>query len=69
MTGFSVFMLYLLALWVVVMLTERPLQPDQPEDELADVDMTDVHRQRVVREACWWESPSVNIVLSRRRRG
>lgn len=69
MTVFTVFMLYLAALWLVVKLTERPLQPDQPEDDLADVDMTDVHRQRVVREACWWESPQVNLVLSRRHRG
>ncbi len=68
MTGFTLFGIYCLVCYLALQLS-RPLQPDQPCDELSDVDVSDVHRQREIRNTLWWESPVVNVVLSRRRRG
>lgn len=65
MSLFTLFMLWLAACWAVVSWTERPLQPDRLKDGL-DVDLSDVHRQRVIREASWWENPQVNLKLTGR---
>ncbi len=68
---FLAFMLWLGACWLVVQLTAKPLQPDQLVDDLTDVDMADVQRQRVIREwshwlSCW--APSWWLCRCRRRR-
>ena len=44
-------MLWVFACWMVTLYTERPLQPDQLQDDLADVDTSDIHRKRVMWEA------------------
>ena len=67
MSLFTAFMLWVFLCWLVVSWTERPLQPDRLEDDLGDVDLGERSRQVELREALWWESPVVNVVLSRRR--
>lgn len=67
MSAFTAFMLWVFLCWMVVSLTERPLQPDRLEDDLADVDLSERSRQVELRNTLWWESPVVNVVLSRRR--
>lgn len=51
MTPFLAFMLWIFACWLVTLYTERPLQPDQLQDSLADVNTTDLHRLREMDEA------------------
>ena len=67
MSLFTAFMLWVFLCWLVVSLTERPLQPDRLEDDLGDVDLAERSRQVELRNTLWWESPVVNVVLSRRR--
>lgn len=68
MSPFEAFMLWLGLCWLVVAIGGKPLQPDQLTDELADVDLSDIHRQREIREAAWLDRPVVNISLMRRFR-
>lgn len=68
MTAFEAFMFWLGMCWLVYLCKVEQLQPDQPEDELADVDLSDVHRRRVVAEADWRDRPVVNVRLSGRWR-
>ena len=51
MTPFFAFMMWLFACWVVTIYCDAPLQPAQIEDDLADVDTTDLHRLREMTEA------------------
>ena len=51
MTPFLAFALWLFACWVVTICLDQPLQPDQLEDDLTDVNTTDLHRFREMAEA------------------
>ena len=41
----------MLLCWLVWQCRVEPLQPDQPEDDLGPIDISDVHRRRCMEEA------------------
>lgn len=51
MSVFTAFMLWLLACWLVTIYVERPLQPAQLQDDIPDVNTTDLHRLREMQAA------------------
>lgn len=69
MSAFEALMLWMGLCYLVYQCRVEPLQPDRLEDDLTDVDLSDVHRQREIRNADWMDRPIVNVVLSRRFRG
>lgn len=66
MDPFLAFMAWCGACWLYIALRHAPLQPEQPCDDLADVDLEDVHRRRDLAEAAWMDRPVINIRLSQR---
>ena len=51
MTPFLAFMMWLFACWVVTIYCDQPLQPVQLQDDIPDVNTTDLHRLREMQEA------------------
>ena len=64
MTAFSLVMLWLAAIWLVYTWRESPLQPDQLEDGLGELDMSELAYRRLMREADWLSAPKINLRLS-----
>lgn len=51
MTAFTAFLLWLFLCWVVTIYCDAPLQPTQLEDDIPDVNTTDMHRLREMAES------------------
>lgn len=71
LTPFTLFMLWILSCWLVTLYTERPLQPAQLQDDLADVDTTEPHRLREMQEAerqLWADMGSDVVTRAQRMR-
>lgn len=66
LSAFQAFCFWMVMCWLVYQCRVAPLQPDQLQDDLADVDVDDVHRRR---EMIAWENRDrfqVNLKLSGR---
>lgn len=51
MSAFTAFLLWLFLCWVVTIYCDQPLQPVQLQDDIPDVNTTDLHRLREIAEA------------------
>lgn len=65
-SAFEAFAFWVVLCWLVYQCKVEPLQPDQLEDDLTDVDLSERSRQLELREAAWLDRPVVNLRLSRR---
>lgn len=66
MTGFTLFMFWLGACWLVGYLVSKPLQPDQLTDDLGDLDVDAREFQVALKNQAWMDRPVINLRLSGR---